>query len=64
MAMEVGTILAAAIALRFIRFPFLTAPIAFTLWYMSMDLTPLFFGQTEYSGTSAFGSHCGFGSPC
>jgi hypothetical protein len=28
-------------ALKFFRFPFLTAPIAFTLWYMSMDLTPI-----------------------
>ncbi len=64
MAMEVGTIPAAAIALRFIRFPFLRTPIAFTLWYMSMDLTPLLFGQTEYSGTSAFGSRCVLGSPC
>jgi hypothetical protein len=35
-------VLAGCIALRFVRFPFLTAPIAFTLWYMSMDLAPLF----------------------
>jgi hypothetical protein len=47
--MELGTILAALIALKFVRFPFLTAPIAFTLWYMSMDLTPLLFGQTEFT---------------
>lgn len=47
--MEVGTILAALITIRFIRFPFLTAPIAFSLWYMSMDLTPLLFGRMEFS---------------
>jgi hypothetical protein len=47
--MEVGTILAGLIALRFIRFPFLTFPIAFSLWYLSMDLTPLLFGRKEFS---------------
>lgn len=47
--MEVGTILAGLIALRFVRFPFLTAPIAFSLWYMSMDLTPLLLGKLEFS---------------
>ncbi len=47
--MEVATIVAGIIALRFRRFPFLTAPIAFALWYMSMDLTPLVFGATDYS---------------
>lgn len=47
--MELATILAGAIALRFIRFPFLTAPIAFSLWYMSMDLAPLLFGMDDFS---------------
>ncbi|HEV2381872.1 MAG TPA: hypothetical protein VG206_19045 [Terriglobia bacterium] len=37
--MELGTVLTALIALAFVRFPFVTAPIAFALWYMSMDLT-------------------------
>lgn len=46
---ELGTILAALLALRFFRFPFLTAPIAFSLWYMSMDLTPLLFGKTDFT---------------
>ena len=46
---ELGTVAAALITLKFVRFPFLLAPIAFTLWYMSMDLTPLLFGKTEYS---------------
>lgn len=48
--METATLMAGAVALRFIPFPFLTAPIAFTLWYMSMDLTPLLFGQREFTG--------------
>ena len=47
--MEAGTILAGLIALRYRRFPFLTAPIAFSLWYMSMDLTPLLFGRDDFS---------------
>jgi hypothetical protein len=33
-------------------FPFLTAPIAFALWFMSMDLTPLVFGAAEYDWES------------
>lgn len=48
-SMEIGTVLAGLFALRWIRFPFLTVPIAYTLWYMSMDLTPLIFGKEEYT---------------
>jgi hypothetical protein len=47
--MEVATIVAAIVILYWIRFPFLTAPIAFSLWYMSMDLTPLLFGRMDFS---------------
>jgi hypothetical protein len=47
--MEVATIGAGLVALRYFRFPFLMAPIAFALWYMSMDLTPILFGGDEYS---------------
>ena len=39
--MQLATIAAGVVVLAFVRFPFLTAPIAFSLWYMSMDLTPL-----------------------
>jgi hypothetical protein len=39
--MEIATVVAGLIALRFRRFPFLTAPIAYALWYMSMDLVDL-----------------------
>jgi len=41
--MEVATVIAAIVALRFFPFPFLTAPAAYALWYMSMDLTALIF---------------------
>ncbi len=47
--MEVGTIMAALLALRWIRFPFLTLPIAYSLWYLSMDLTPLIFGKEQFT---------------
>ncbi|HXB02384.1 MAG TPA: hypothetical protein VNV15_06165 [Opitutaceae bacterium] len=47
--MEAATIAAGAIALRFWRFPFLTAPIAYALWYMSMDLPALLIGQRAYT---------------
>lgn len=51
--MELSTIAAALIALRRFQFPFLVAPIAFTLWYMSMDLAPLMFGHSDDSVVSA-----------
>jgi hypothetical protein len=44
--MDVGTVLAALVALRYFKFPFLTAPAAYALWYMSMDLPGLVFGRT------------------
>ena len=47
--MELATIIAGLITLKYIRFPFLTAPITFTLWYMSMDLTPLLLGREDFS---------------
>lgn len=46
--MEMATIIAGIIMLRFIRFPFLTFPIAFALWFMSMDIVPLIFGEDRY----------------
>ncbi len=47
--MELATILVGLIALRFIRFPFLTFPVSFALWYMSMDLTPLIVGNDHFT---------------
>ncbi|MEK9726068.1 MAG: DUF2157 domain-containing protein [Rhodospirillaceae bacterium] len=43
--LEAATIAVGLAALRFVRFPFVTAPVAFALWYMSMDLTPILFGD-------------------
>jgi ABC-type molybdate transport system permease subunit len=47
-AMEVATVVTASLALAIYRFPFLTAPIAFVLWYMSMDLTPILFPDEAF----------------
>jgi hypothetical protein len=47
-AMEVAAMIAGVLALRFARIPFAMAPVAFTLWYMSMDVTPLLFGEDRY----------------
>ena len=38
--MEVATVVAGLVALRYYPFPFIVAVIAFALWFMSMDLTP------------------------
>jgi hypothetical protein len=48
--MESATIIAGLVALRFWRFPFLTAPIAYSLWFMSMDIAELIAGQPVMSG--------------
>ncbi|MDT8902752.1 DUF2157 domain-containing protein [Anaeroselena agilis] len=46
--MEVATLAAGLIGMRFARIPFAMAPVAFTLWYMSMDVTPILFGPDRY----------------
>jgi hypothetical protein len=46
--MELATIAAAAVALRFVRFGFLTAPMAFSFWFLSMDLAALILGEVNY----------------
>ena len=45
--MELGTLVVGAVMLWRYRLPFLVMPIAVTLWYMSMDLTPFLFGQAD-----------------
>ena len=62
--MELGTVVAGTVALRFVRFPFLTAPIAFALWYLSMDLTPVVFGvgDTDFTWTERLRVSLGFGA--
>jgi hypothetical protein len=43
-AMEIATIILAAIAVKMVRFPFVTAPAAYAAWYLTMDATALIFG--------------------
>ena len=42
--MELSTLAAGALALWRYRLPFMVMPVAVTLWYVSMDLTPFLFG--------------------
>jgi len=58
--MELATVVAGIVALRFFRFPFLTAPIAFALWYMSMDLADFLSHRTLTWEESVWVS-CAFG---
>ncbi|MGD9631202.1 MAG: DUF2157 domain-containing protein [Pyrinomonadaceae bacterium] len=44
--MEIATIAAAGIALRSVRFGFLTAPLAFAFWFLSMDVASLILRDT------------------
>ena len=52
--MEIGTILVGLVALKFFPFPFITAPIFFAAWFLSMDIIPFITGnkatfeQTEW----------------
>ncbi|WP_414654514.1 DUF2157 domain-containing protein [Ideonella sp.] len=55
LVMEFATLAAAAIALWRYRLPFLVMPVAVTLWYMSMDLTPLLLGADDTSFFSDLG---------
>jgi hypothetical protein len=43
--MEITTILAGLVYLKFRKFPFLTAPISFAAWYLSMDIAPILAGR-------------------
>ena len=43
--MELATIAAAALALKFVKFSFLTAPMAFCFWFLSMDVAALILRQ-------------------
>ena len=47
--MELATIVTASLVLAIYRFPFLTAPVSFVLWYMSMDLTPILYPEAEWA---------------
>jgi hypothetical protein len=43
--MELATVAVAGVALYFVRFGFLTAPLAFSLWFFSMDLAAYLGGE-------------------
>jgi hypothetical protein len=58
---ELATIVAGLVALRVRRFPFLTFPIAFALWYMSMDIVPLLLRREEFSWNERNWISVGFG---
>lgn len=45
--MELATLAAGALLLWRYRLPFLVMPVAATLWYLSMDLTPFLFGVED-----------------
>lgn len=47
--MELATLAAGAAMLGRYRLPFLVMPVAATLWYLSMDLTPFLFGLADAS---------------
>lgn len=47
--MELATLATGATMLWRYRFPFSVMPVAVTLWYMSMDLTPFLFGEADSS---------------
>ena len=47
--MEISTIIMAGIFTYVFRFPFMTFPLAFTLWFLSMDLTPIIFGASDFA---------------
>lgn len=51
-AMELATIAVALIALRFVRFGFLTAPLAFSFWFFSMDVAALILGDERLDWNS------------
>ena len=45
--MELATLATGVIMLWRYRLPFLVMPVAVTLWYMSMDLTPFLYGEAD-----------------
>ncbi len=44
-SMEVATIIVGYVFLKFRKFPLLTLPICYAMWYLSMDIVPLLLGQ-------------------
>lgn len=46
--MEIATIVVGVLYLTKVRFPFLLFPVSFSLWYLSMDLAPLYPGWVGF----------------
>lgn len=46
LAMEAATVVAGLLMLRLLPFPFIVMPMAVALWFMSMDLSELFHGES------------------
>ncbi|MBF0460826.1 MAG: DUF2157 domain-containing protein [Magnetococcales bacterium] len=51
--MELGTLAAGALLLWQFRLPFAVMPVAVTLWYISLDLTPFLTGHGVWEGNTA-----------
>lgn len=51
--MELGTLVAGVLLLWWFRLPFAVMPVAVTLWYMSMDFSPLLTGHAAWEGETA-----------
>ncbi len=54
LTLELATLAAAAVALWWLRYPFLMMPVAITLWYMSMDLARLIVAPGSSTETWTF----------
>jgi hypothetical protein len=59
--MDVGTIFAGILALRFFPFPFIAAIMAVALWFLSMDLTPWVYATPDWSYVERAHVSIGFG---
>ncbi|MEO1958016.1 MAG: DUF2157 domain-containing protein [Nautiliaceae bacterium] len=58
--LEVTTILSAFLMLRKVKYPFLILPIAFALWFMSMDIVELIFGKLTFENRRVISLIFGF----
>ncbi|MBN1127473.1 MAG: hypothetical protein JXA71_00700 [Chitinispirillaceae bacterium] len=47
--MEMATIITAVLFILIFKFPFLTFPLSFTVWFLSMDITPVVYGSGVHS---------------
>lgn len=57
--MELGTLIIASVMLYIYQFAFLIFPIAFTLWFLSMDLYCLFFNTNDFNSRALFSLYFG-----